>query len=143
MALVFVRSRSSAPQSRSALQQDLLVFLGYQPVELALLAGDLGQQLRRLALKIRLDAADSAAAAPPKAARRVQTGVVVDLNEGLERHAEPLAVIEQCAMMIGDPPRAGVDIVPLLELAVLGLAAKFGEAVATAGSSSCGHRRGH
>ena len=86
-------------------------------VELALLR-DLGEQLGDLALEIRLDVAEALRLAAERALR-VQIGVVVDLDEGLERDAEPPAVIEQRVVVIGDAPRAGIEIEALVELAGL------------------------
>jgi hypothetical protein len=59
----------------------------------------------------------------------MQQGVVIELDERLERNAEALAVIEQRAMVIGNPPWPGIDIEALLELAGLLEAAEFGERI--------------
>ena len=76
-----------------------------------------------LAVALRL-AAERAAA--------VQVGVVVDLHERLERHAEPLAVAQHAAVVIGNAPRTRIDVQVLVELALLRDAAEFRVAVAAA-----------
>src|SRR5215471_21694883 len=62
----------------------------------------------------------------------MQIGVVVELDEGLERDVEAFAVIKQRAMVIGNPPRARIDVQSLLELASLRGATELGEAVTAA-----------
>ena len=47
----------------------------------------------------------------------VHIGVVVHLQERLERDAEALRVMEHAAMMIGNAPGARIEIEPALELA--------------------------
>ena len=49
----------------------------------------------------------------------------------LERAVETLAVIKHSTMMIGNPPRPGIEIKSLLKLAGLRETAKLGERVAT------------
>ena len=65
-------------------------------------------------------------------ALRVQVGVVVDLDEGLERDAEALAVIEQRPMVIGDAPGTGIEVEALVEVTILSGAAEFSVAVTAA-----------
>ena len=129
VGVVFVIAIQRAPLAQR-LEQDLLIFLGNDLVEPTLLR-DLGEQFGHLTLEIRLDAAEALRLAA-EGTRRVQIGVVVELDEGFQRHVEPAAVIEQCAMMMGNPPRAGIEVEPLLELAGLLEAAEFGKAVAAA-----------
>ena len=112
------------------LQQDFLILLGDGFVEPALFGG-LRQQLGDLALEIRLHAADTLRRAV-EGACGVQIGVVIELDEGFQRDIEPPAIIEQRTMMIGNPPRAGIDVEPVLEFAFLGEAAELGEAIAAA-----------
>src|SRR4030095_9317351 len=63
-------------------------------------------------------------------ALRVHISVVVDLDEGLERDAEPLAVIEDRLVVIGNAPGSGVEILPLVKRARLTCAIDLGDAVA-------------
>ncbi len=62
----------------------------------------------------------------------MQEGVVVDLHEILERHAEQAAVRQQAVVVVRYAPRARVDVEAGVEFAVLGLAAEFGVGVAAA-----------
>ena len=62
----------------------------------------------------------------------VKIGIVIELDERLERDVQPPAVIEQRAVVIGNPPRARIDVEPLLEFAGLHRAAELGEAIAAA-----------
>ena len=50
---------------------------------------------------------------------------MVKLDERLERDAETLAVIQNGAVVIRDPPRSGIEVETLLELAILPRTAKF------------------
>src|SRR5690625_7394852 len=70
-------------------------------------------------LKIGLDLADALRLAAEGLAG-VEKGVVIDLLERLQLHAEAFAVGEQSLVMIGDPPGAGVKVEPFVELALLG-----------------------
>jgi len=84
-----------------------------------------------VALEIRLDLAH-----PPGLAAecpgRMQERVVVQLLEGLQLDAESLAIIQQPVVVIGNAPRAGIEIKPFVELAFLRRAAQFGVSVAAA-----------
>src|SRR5262245_48422558 len=62
----------------------------------------------------------------------MQIGIVVELNEGLERDVETLAVVEQRAVVIGNPPWTGIDVESLFELASLRDAAELRKPVAAA-----------
>src|SRR5471030_2714517 len=62
----------------------------------------------------------------------VQIGVIVHLKEGLKTDAEPLGVMHNAVMMIGNPPRPWIDVQVLVEFALLGESAKFRIAVAAA-----------
>ncbi len=57
---------------------------------------------------------------------------MIELDERLERDVEPPAIIEQRAVVIGNPPGPGIDVEPRLELAGLRRAAKLGKTVAAA-----------
>src|ERR1700709_2750848 len=82
-----------------------------------------------MALKIGLDVASALRlAAEPR--RGVEQGVVIELDEGLERDAEAFAVIEQSAVMIRNPPWPGLDVERVRKAAGLRRAAKLGKAVA-------------
>src|SRR5438874_6184449 len=66
------------------------------------------------------------------AAQRVATMdvcIVVDVNEGFERHPEPFAIIQQRAVMIRNAPRTGVEIESGIEFAALLRATQFREAI--------------
>ncbi len=60
----------------------------------------------------------------------VDIGVVVDLGEGLERHAQPVGVMQDAVMMMRQPPGTGIDVLAGIELDMLGGAAEFGVSVA-------------
>jgi len=40
----------------------------------------------------------------------VQMGVVVDLDERFEADAQALAVVEDAAMVMGNPPGSGIEV---------------------------------
>src|SRR5260370_35253083 len=56
----------------------------------------------------------------------MQERVVVQLLEGLQLDAQTLAIVEQSVVVIGNAPRAGIEIQVLVELAFLRRAAAFG-----------------
>ena len=91
----------------------------------------IGVLFRHLALEIGLDLADPLRPAA-EAGRGVQIGVVVELDEGFERHAEAPAIGQDGAMVVRDPPGAGVEVEPRIEGAVLPGAAELGVGVAAA-----------
>src|SRR3984957_19950760 len=62
----------------------------------------------------------------------VQISVVVDLHEGLERDSQPLAVAQHPAVVIWQPPRAGIDVQARIKTALLGLSAQLRIAIASA-----------
>src|SRR4051794_19435233 len=100
------------------LQQYFLVLQRYSFVEFALLR-DLGEQFRDMPLEVGLDIADPLRLAAERMGR-VKQRIVIELDEGLQRDAEPLAIIQHGAMMIGNPPRTRVEIEALLKSAGLG-----------------------
>ena len=57
---------------------------------------------------------------------------MIELDEGLERDAEALAIIEQGAVMIGNSPRPGIEIEAFFEVAGLRRAAELRKTVAAA-----------
>lgn len=67
-----------------------------------------------------------------KGIRRVEIGVVIDLDERLKRDAEALAIVEQTAMVERDPPRPGIEIEPGIEAALLHRAVQLDVAVTAA-----------
>src|SRR5260370_37527275 len=99
-------------------------------VELALL-GHLGEQFRNVTLKVGLDIADSLRLAVERIGG-VQQRVVIELDERFERDAQPLAIIEYGAVMIGNPPRPRLEIEAVLEAAGLRLGAELRKSVAAA-----------
>ena len=119
--------RAPAPQCG---EQHLRV-LGRHCAGEAIGADGLGQHVRDGAVEVCLHRAVALRLAAERA-DAVQIGVVVDLDERLERHAEALAVIQQAAVVVGDAPRPRVEIQAGIELAVLHGAAHFGVAVAAA-----------
>ena len=75
-------------------------------------------------LKIGLDVANALRLAAERR-RGVEQGVVIELDEGFERDAEALAVIEQGAVMIRNSPRPRIEIEAFLKVAGLRRAAKL------------------
>ena len=63
-----------------------------------------------MSLKISLDGAN-ALWLPAECARSMQISVVIELDERLERDLEAFAVVEDGAMMIGNPPRPRIEII--------------------------------
>ena len=64
----------------------------------------------------------------------MQQRIVIELNERLQLDVQPAAVIKQRAMMIGNPPRPGIEIEARREIAGLSEASEFLEPVAAAQS---------
>src|ERR1700754_44422 len=62
----------------------------------------------------------------------MQKRVMIELDEGLQRHIQPLAVIQHGVVVIGNPPWPRIDVESLLEFAGLRGAAEFGEFIAAA-----------
>ena len=112
------------------LEQHLAIPVRHLLVELAL-PNHLGEQLRNMALEVGPDLADPARLAT-ECLGRMQVGIVVELLEGLELHAQPLAVIEQAVVVIGNPPRPRIEIQAGIEFALLRRTAQLGVAVAAA-----------
>ena len=79
-----------------------------------------------MSLEIGLDVANALRNASERLGR-VQKGVVIELDERLEGDTQALAVIEQRAMVIGNPPWAGIEIEALLEFTGLLEATEFSE----------------
>ncbi len=125
LVLVIVVQRPPVLQRR---QQHFLVFLGDGLVQRFLLGG-FGQQFSDMAVEIRLDVAEALRLAA-KRLGRMDIGVVVDLGEGLQRDIEPVDVMQDALVVIGQPPGAGIDILAGIELDMLGGAAQFGVGVA-------------
>jgi hypothetical protein len=82
-------------------------------------------------LKISLDRAN-ALWLPAERARGMQISVVIELDERLERDPEAFAIVEDGAMMIGNPPRPRIEIKPCLEFAGLLLTAELDKGVTAA-----------
>src|ERR1700733_12596921 len=55
----------------------------------------------------------------------MQIGVMVELDEGLERHPETAAIVQDRVMMIRNAPRPGIEIEAGVELAPLRRAAEL------------------
>src|ERR1035441_1096567 len=86
-----------------------------------------------MSIEVRLDRAQSLRLATEGLAA-VEVGVVVDLDEGLQRDAEPLAVAQHSPVMIGQAPGARIDIQVLIEPALLSLTSQFRITIAPAQS---------
>ena len=112
------------------LQQHLLVLCRDFFIEPAL-RGGLGEQLGHLSLEIGLDGANTLRLAAERAGG-MQQGIVIELDERLDRDIEALAVVEQRAVMIRNPPRPGIEIKSVVEFADLLLAAELDISVAAA-----------
>ena len=110
------------------LQEHLFILSRHGFIELAL-RGRLGQQLGNVSVKIGFDFAN-ALRPPAERARSVQQRIVIELDERLERDVKAFAIIEDRTMMIGNPPRPGIEIKSLLEFAGLRGAAELGKRVA-------------
>ena len=110
------------------LEQDRLILLRHRVVERALLCR-LGEKLGDAAIEIGFDVADALRLAV-ESASGMQIGVVVELDEGLERDPETAAIVQDCVMMIGNAPRPRIEIEAGVELARLRRAAELGEDVA-------------
>src|SRR5215471_318575 len=124
---VIAIKRAPPPQT---VEQPLLVLLGHKLVERAFVSR-LGEQLCDGAVEIRLYEAEALWPAVERALG-VHIGVVVDLDEGFERDAKPLAVIQDRTMVVGDAPWAGVEIEAAVKGAFLRKAAKLGVGIAAA-----------
>jgi hypothetical protein len=66
---------------------------------------------------------------PPKAPLACRR---IELDKRLKRDAKPLAVVEQRAMVVGNPPRTGIDIEALVEFAGLFEATELRKGIAAA-----------
>ena len=111
-------------------EQDLLVLLRDLLVERALIDA-LCKEFGYVAVIIGRDMAVALRLAV-EGFCRVQIGVVVDLDEGLELDAETLAVVEHRVVMIGDAPGDWIEIEPLVEPDFLREATHFGVGLAAA-----------
>jgi hypothetical protein len=93
------------------------------------LANALGEQLGHVAVEVGLDPAIALRDAA-EGCLRMDIGVVVDLEERLQRYLQEPAVVQQGGVMVGNPPGSGVQIEALVELHVLGETAQLGVAIA-------------
>ncbi len=110
------------------LEQNLAIFRRHLVVKRPF-PGRLGQELGDAAGEIGLDVPNALRLAVERG-RRMQEGVVIELDERLERDPEPAAIIQDRVMMIGNPPRSRIDVEAGIELASLGRPAEFGVDVA-------------
>jgi hypothetical protein len=90
------------------LQQQLLVLGGDRLIELVL-AHRLGEEFGHTAVEVREYVAQALRLAA-EGIPCVQIGVVVDLDERFEADAQALAVVEDAAMVIGNPPRSWIEV---------------------------------
>ena len=109
-------------------EEDLLVFFGDCFVKRALM-GRLGQKFGNRALEVGLDLANPLRL-PPESRGRMKVGVVIELNERLDRNAEPAAVIENGVVVVRDPPWPRIEIEAVVEQAPLRGAAELGVRIA-------------
>ena len=110
------------------LQQNFPVLPRHRVVERAL-PRRLGQQFGDAPFKIGLDVANALRLALERLGR-MQERIVIELDEWLERDAEPATIIQDRVMVMGNAPRPGVEIEAGVEFAALGLAAELGIDVA-------------
>src|SRR5690625_3199429 len=112
------------------LEQALPVFAGEFLVERTL-TGGLGQQLGGVTHEVGRDrhAGNGFAVV---VAGAVNQGVAVVVDENLQVHSEPAAVIKQCLVTVRNAPRAGVEVLAILEVHVLHGSAQLLEARAAA-----------
>ena len=111
-------------------QQAFAVLAGQRLVQ-AMLVDGLAQQFGNMPLKVGLHLAITLRLAT-KRLGGMHHGVVIDLNKGLQRDTELMAVIEHCMVMVRDTPRSGIEVQALIKLALLGRTAQLGKAVTTA-----------
>jgi hypothetical protein len=95
------------------------------------LVDGLGQQLSHIALEVGGKGPEALGLAA-ESIDVVDIGVVIELDEGLQLHAEFLAVVQQGVVVVRDPPGSGIEEVALGEIHGLGGAAHFRELVAGA-----------
>jgi hypothetical protein len=109
-------------------EEQLLVARTKGLVERTLL-DTLGQHLGRLAADVRGDLllANRLGGERPFGPAEVHEGVVVVVDEDLERHPELLGVMQHGLVMVGEPPRTVVDVEPVVEVAGLGRPAELGK----------------
>ena len=112
--------RAERPQR---LEQDLLILLRHRIVKRAFFRR-LGQELGDAAVEIGLDVADALRLAVERAGG-MQIGVVIELDEGLERDPEAAAIVQNRVMMIGNAPWPRIEIEAGVELAFLRRAAQL------------------
>ena len=117
-------------QRAQRFQQDFLILLRHRIVEPALFRR-LGEEFRHAAVVIGLDVADALRLAAERVGG-MQPGVVIELDEGLERNPETAAIVEDRIVVIGDAPRPRIEIEAGVEFACLRRAAELGEHVAAA-----------
>src|SRR5208283_4362045 len=111
------------------LEQNLLIFFRHRFIERALTAG-LREEFCDRPLEVRLDLPNPLGLAV-EGRGRVKIGIVIELNERLESNAKPATVIENCMMVVRDPPRPRIEIKAVVEHAVLRGAAEFSVGIAT------------
>src|SRR5208337_4830406 len=105
------------------------IFFRHRFIERALTAG-LREEFCDRPLEVRLDLPNPLGLAV-EGRGRVKIGIVIELNERLESNAKPATVIENCMMVVRDPPRPRIEIKAVVEHAVLRGAAEFSVGIAT------------
>ena len=93
--------------------------------------GRLRQKLCNRPLEVGLDLPNPLRLAP-ECRGRMKIGIVIELNERLERNAKPAAVIEDGMVVVRDPPRPRIEIEAVVEPAALRGAAELGIRIAAA-----------
>src|SRR5579863_545977 len=119
-----------AAMGAQRLEQNLLIFFRHIIVERAL-PRRLGQELGDSALEISPDLADALRPAA-KGLGVMQKGVVVELNEGLERDAELATIVQKRVVMVRDAPGPWIEVEAVVEVAALGRAAELRVDIAAA-----------
>ena len=110
------------------LEQDLPIFRRHRVVERPF-PGRLGQGFGEPPAKSAL-MSRMRCGLPSKARVELQEGVVVELDERLEGDAKPPAIVQERVMMIGNAPRAGIEVETRVKLAALRRSAQFRVGVA-------------
>ena len=127
-AAVFVVFVEKAPALHGA--EKVVLLLVADGVVQGFLVDRLGEKLGGVAGEVAQDVAIALRGAA-EGGGAVQIGVVVHLNERLERNAQGAAVMQYGVVMVGNAPGPGIDVVSWRELACLRIAAQLGQRVAT------------
>ncbi len=106
--------RVESPPAPQRLQQQLLVASRDRVIQLPL-TGRLGQQLGDAALQVGIEMTETLRLASERVLC-VEVGVLIDLHERLECHAQSTAVVDNAVVMRRNPPWAGIQVQVLVEV---------------------------